>query len=117
MWNELPSKRSVGLALALVATAISGTNVLAAPAPLRVISERVPEIPWEPLPGIEPEVREVNEIVTFRSPETGLNVRVPGLSDQPTLPGPIEPPGQRDPSGSITVGSPQNGLNVRVPAL
>jgi len=117
--KELPHKRSVGLGLALLATAISGTSVLAAPAPVDATSDRQPAIPVDPPIGTE--TWAVNS-TTIRSPQTGLNVRVPGL-DSPAeqrpspLPGLPQPPEELDQSGSITVGSPQNGLNVRVPAV
>lgn len=119
MLRELPRKRSVGLGLALLATAISGTSVLAAPAPVDATSDHGPAIIVYPPTWMETWPYEVNP-TTIRSPQTGLNVRVPGINSPPEsppdtlpwLPQPLEQPG-----GSITVGSPQNGLNVRVPAF
>ena len=102
-------KLGIGLTFALAATALGGTSVLAFPVPTDKTtaagtdSVLPPDVgtllPWRQGAGTD---------IVVRSPETGLNVRVPAFDS---------PLAQLDQNDIIVVRSPETGLNVRVPAF
>jgi hypothetical protein len=109
--SQIRHELGIGLTLALAATALSGTSVLAVPAPLDTTTASGAESILPPSPGRPTGTYSypVNGTMIVQSPETGRNVRVPAFES------PLAQLAQDD--SPIITQSPETGRTVRVPAI
>jgi hypothetical protein len=112
MRNQPRHKWGIGLTLALAATALSGTGVMAFPAPADTTpvgaESIVPPDSTTPLPGVSSPVTDI--ILT--SPETGRNIRLPTFAATMEV-----APAAPDAIHILILLSPETGRNVRLPAF
>jgi hypothetical protein len=110
MRNQPRHKLGIGFTLALAATALSGTSVMAFPAPADTTpvgaESIVPPDPTRPLPGPSSPVTDI----FITSPETGRNVKLPGFAaTMEVAPAPLD--------CILMLPSLETGCKVRLPAF